>query len=133
MEYVKIGDTEYDVSVVAVVENFNILYTENTSRTVAVGARMFLDPLGTFYGHKVTFKRKHGKENEFDDLFMYISKPRRDGIPVKIVHNQKTLDYEAYISQGERNLKKIDLINKKVYWDEFTVDIIPMEAQVLPE
>lgn len=132
MDYVKIGGRAYDVLVTELSENFNILYSENTGRTMSIGARMTLDPLGTFFGHKVTFQRKQGKETEYDRLFDYVSQPRFDGIPVEIVHNQTTLAYDAYISQGERALKRIDPKTGKVYWDKFSLNIVPMEAQVLP-
>ena len=132
MDIVKIGGKSYDVLVTELSENFNILYSENTGRTMSKGARMTLDPLGTFYGHKVTFERKRGKEDEYDELFTFVSQPRYDGISVEIVHNQKTISYDAYISQGERGLKRIDPNTKKVYWDKFTLNIVPMEAQVLP-
>ena len=133
MEYVKIGGKVWDVLVTEISENFNILYSENTGRTMSVGARMTLDPLGTFFGHKVTFQRKQGNEKEYDTFFEFVSNPRYDGIPVKIVHGQTTLAYDAYISQGERTLKRIDPKTNKVYWDKFSLNIVPMEAQVLPE
>lgn len=132
MDYVKIGGRSYDVLVTELSENFNILYSENTGRTMAIGARMTLDPLGTFYGHKVTFHRKKGNEVEFDMLFDYVSRPRYDGVAVEIVHGQTTLKYDAYISNGERALKRIDANSGKVYWDKFTLNIVPMEAQVTP-
>lgn len=133
MDYVKLGGISFDVIVTEIEENFSILYSPNTGRTIAKGARMVLDPLGAFYGHRVVFKRKQGKEAEFDRLFMFLSKPRVNGILVEIVHNQTTLAYEAYVSNGTRKIKKIDVENKKVYWDSFSANIIPMEAQVLPE
>ena len=133
MNYVKIGGKTYDVLVTELSENFNILYTENTGRTMAVGARMTLDPLGTFFGHKVTFSRKRGHEPDFDALFDYLSRPRYDGVPVQIVHNQSTISYDAYVSSGERALKRIDAKTNKVFWDVFSVNFVPMEAQVLPE
>ncbi len=132
MDYVKIGGRVYDVLVTEISENFNILYSENTGRTMSIGAGMTLDPLGTFYGHKITFKRKQGKEEEFDSLFNYVSQPRYDGIPVDIVHNQTTLAYDAYISNGERVLKRIDSKTGKVYWDSLQLNIVPMKAQATP-
>ncbi len=132
MEYVKIGGKAYDVLVTEISENFNILYSENTGRTMSIGSRMVLDPLGTFFGHKVTFKRKSGKEAEFDKLFDYVSEPRYDGISVEIVHNQTTIKYDAYISSGERVVKSIDEKTGKVYWDVLSLNIVPMEAQVTP-
>lgn len=133
MEYVKIGGKVWDVIVTEISENFNILYSENTGRTMSVGARMTLDPLGTFFGHKITFQRKQGNEKEYDTFFEFVSNPRYDGMPVEIVHGQTTLVYDAYISQGERTLKRIDPKTNKVYWDKFSLNIVPMEAQVLPE
>lgn len=102
MDYVKIGGRSWDVLVTEISENFNVLFSDNSGRTLALGARMTLDPLGTFYGHKITFARKRGQEKIFDEFFDYVSKPRYDGIPVEIVHNQTTLSYDAYISNGER-------------------------------
>lgn len=133
MDIVILGGIKFDVSILEVEENFTILYGSNTGRTIARGARMILDPLGTFYAHKVTFARKRGKEAEFDRLYMFLSKPRYSGIQVEIVHNQTTLKYEAYVSTGLRKLKKFDQENKKVYWDKFTANFVPMEAQVIPE
>lgn len=132
MTAIKLNGREYGALVVELSENFNILYSENTGRTMSQGARMTLDPLGTFFGHKVTFRRKRGFEKEYDELYDFISTPRYDGILVEIVHNQTTIKYEAYVSSGERQLKNIDEKNGKVYWGEFSANIVPMEAQVLP-
>ena len=132
MDIVKIGGRQYNVLVTELSENFNILSSENTGRTMSVGARMTLDPLGTFYGHKIKFARKRGYEAEYDKLFDYISQPRYDGIAVEIVHGQSTIAYDAYVSQGERTIKRIDPNTGKVYWGEFSVNIVPMEAQVTP-
>lgn len=132
MTVCKIGGKEYNVLITELSENFNILYSDNTGRTMSQGAKMTLDPLGTFFGHKVKIKRRQGYEAEYDNLYNYISKPRYNGIPVEIVHNQTTIAYDAYISSGERAIKRIDRKTGKVYWDELTLNIVPMEAQVLP-
>ena len=133
MDYVKIGGIVWDVIVTEIIESFSILYSENTGRTMSQGAGMTLDPLGTFFNHKVTFQRKQGFERQYDDFWNFISIPRYDGIDVEIVHNQTTLKYKAYISQGERALKRIDPKTNKVYWDKFSLNIVAMSAQVLPE
>ena len=130
MDYVKIGGKVFDVLVKEISENFNILYSENTGRTTS-GA-MTLDPIGTFIGHRITFSRKRGKEQEYDDLFNYILTPRYDGIRVEIVHGQATLSYDAYISNGERPVKRIDEKTGLVHWGELSVYIVPMKAQVTP-
>ena len=132
MDWVKIGGHAYDVIVTELERSFNILYSENTGRTIAPGAPVTLDPLGTFYGHKVTFKRKEGYESEFDRLWDYLSMPRNSGIPVEIVYNQTTINYNAYVSSGSQKLKRIDPKTGKVYWDVLSANFIPVEAQVKP-
>lgn len=132
MKWLKIDGREWDVKVLAISENFNILYSENTGRTMSQGARMTLDPLGTFYGHKVTVARKKGEISEFDNLFDFISQPRYNGIKVEAVHGQSTIAYDAYISTGERKVVRIDGATETVYYDAFDINIVPMEAQVKP-
>jgi hypothetical protein len=133
MDYFKIDGKPYDVLVTELEENFTILYSENTGRTLGEGATMVLDPIGTFYGHKVTVKRKRGYESVFDELFDYISKPRYVGMAFDIVHNQSTIHYNGYISNGARKLIKIDESTGKVYWDAISLKIVPMEAYITPE
>lgn len=132
MDYFKIGDKSYDVLVISIEESFNILYSENTGRTMSPTARMILDPIGTFYGHRVTVRKRKGFEKEYDELYDYISTPRVDGIPVEIAHNQETIAYDAYVSNGARAVRTIDVKSGVTHWGDLTINIIPMEAQVIP-
>lgn len=131
--WLQIGGKHYDVTVLSIRESANILYTENSGRTMSRGARMTLDPLGTFIGHKIKVKRKTDNLADFDRLYNDITKPRYDGIKVKAVHDQTTIEYDAYISTAEREVERIDDKGKAVYWKEIDINIVPMEAQVLPE
>lgn len=132
MDYCKIGGRSYDVIVTSIEESFTILYTENTGRTISNG-RMTLDPIGTFFSHKVTFRRSKDNFEEFDELYKFLSTPNYDGFPIEIVHSQQTIKYDAYVSQGTRALQRIAQKISKVFWGELTVNFIAMEAQVLPE
>lgn len=131
MDLVTIDGKKYDVLVTNITETYNILYSEETGRTIADGAPMTLTPIGTFFSHSITFYRKFGNEQEYDRLYDYLSRPRTEGIAVKIAHNQTTLDYEAYVSTGERSLiASNSTLNR---WGEFTAIFTPMKAQVLPD
>ena len=138
MNYFRINGINYEVIVTGIIENFNILYSDNTGRTLADGAPITLDPLGTFIGHKVTIKRKNGHESEYDSLYDLIIKPRRvlkkdDALLFEVAHLQDSIAYAGYVSTGERKLERIDEKTGKIYWGELTLNIIPIEAQVLPQ
>ena len=132
MDCVKIGGKVYDVIVKSIERNFTIVQSLNAGATIAPGARESLDPLGTKIGHRVTFKRKAGCEKQFDALWEDVIQPRYDGVWVELVYNQGTIKYEAMFTSGMQALKRIDPITNKVYWGEFTLDIVPIEAQVKP-
>lgn len=131
-DWLQIDGKTYDVSVLSIRESANILYSKNTGRTISIGARMVLDPLGTFIGHKITVTRKSANVRDYDRLYTDIIRPRYDGMRVKVVHNQTTIDYDAYVSAAEREVERIDDVGKVVYWKEMDINIVPMEAQVLP-
>ena len=133
MNYCVIGGRSYDVIVTGIEESFSILYTENTGRTLGIGAPMTLDPLGTFFSHKVTFRRSKDNVEEFDRLYDFLTIPRYDGFEVEIVHNQTTIKYKAYVSQGTRAIQRIVEKIRKVLWGELSVNFVPIEAQVKPE
>lgn len=134
MNYCKINGKAWDVIVSDITETFNITHSENAGRTIADGAEMLLDPLGTFFSHSVTFARIPGYEKEFDELFDFLSKPRSKGLRVELAHGQKTLAYDAYISTGSRSVKRIHFSDTEttVFWTAFSANFTPMKAQVLP-
>lgn len=131
MDWVKIGGKVWNVKVVELERNFNIMDTENAGRVIAQGA-MTLDRIGTFYGHKITFARDKATISEYDRLWEYLSQPRNSGIPVEIVYNQETIGYDAYVASGTQKLKRIDTGSGVVYWDTFSANFIAMKAQVTP-
>ena len=86
----------------------------------------------------LTIKRKNGHESEYDSLYDLIIKPRRvlkkeDALLFEVAHLQDSIAYEGYVSTGERKLERIDEKTGKIYWGELTLNIIPIEAQVLPQ
>ena len=137
MNYFKVDGKAYNVTVTSLEESFEILYTENSGRTLAEGAPMTLDPIGTFFGHKVKINRKAGFETEYDELYSILAQPRKvakteDALLFEVAHLQNSIAYRAYVSNGVRALKRIDDENGKVYWGELSLNIVPIEAQVKP-
>lgn len=134
MKWFKINGREFNVKVIEIEENFNILYSENTGRVAAVGAALVLDPYGTFYGHTVTVGAKKGHEEELNELFNYISQPRFTGMTVSLPHGNGVITYNAYVSNGRRKIKKIreDVLGNIEYTDyeTFSINFISMSAQV---
>jgi hypothetical protein len=112
---------------------FKIVQSSNAGETLAPGRREVLDPVGTYITYTVTFRRKKGREAEFDKLWDEVITPRYDGVPVEIVYNQTTIKYDAKFISGSQPLKKIDPLTKVVYWEDLKLNIEPVQAQVLPE
>ncbi len=138
MDYFRVNGKSYNVVVTSLEESFEILYTENSGRTLAEGAPMTLDPIGAFFGHKITIKRKAGFETEYDELYLLLAQPRRveepeDALLFEVAHLQDTIAYRAYVSNGARAVIKIDEKTNKVYWGELSLNIVPIKAQVLPD
>lgn len=130
--WLEIDGMVFDVVVKSIKETAQVLYSENTGRNISPGARIILDPLGTFYNHTIVVQRKGNKIREYDKLFNYITQPVYDGFHIKAVHNQTVIEYDAYVATVEREVHKIDDKNKVIYWKEMEISIIAMEAQVIP-
>lgn len=129
--WLEIDGKVFNVIVTSVTENASILYSENMGKTISAGRRTTLDPLGTEFSYEVSVKRRGDDVKSYDELYDYVTKPRTDGFHVKIVHNQTTLSFDAYVTGASRQLSKIDEEGNKVYWHEMSVTITPMEAQVV--
>lgn len=130
--WIDIDGQRFNVSVMSIKQSGTILYSDNTGRTMAQGAPMTLDPLGTFYNYTITVKRNGDDLDDYDRLYDYIMTPRYTGMNITAPHNQGTIQFEAYITATEREVKRIDDKGKKVYWKEMNLNITAMKAQVTP-
>lgn len=129
--FCKIAGRVWNVRIIDLKNNFSGIDGENAGRTIAEGAPMILDPLGTFHYYTVTFARQGGAVDEFDDLYNLLSYPSSQGFDVEIVYNQTMIAFKAYCRNGERGLAKIGH-DGTVYWNTFQAQLTPMTAQVLP-
>lgn len=130
MNYLKINDTAFDVTVAisAIEENFNVLDGANAGRVMA--GRMVRDVIGTYIGHKVTFFNAKSQE-DFDALWDYlIAHSVDDSVMLEAADGQASISYEAYYTSGTRKIRSVE--NGVTYWDEIEINFIPMDAQVKP-
>lgn len=124
----KIDGVTYDVLVTAIAENFTVLEGANSGISL-YRQREIRDLQGVKIGHSITFASDNDPE-AFDRLTTYLFGAVRPYVTMEVVHNQKTITYEAAYNTGSRRVSHIDDENEIVYWDELTVDFRPMEAQV---
>lgn len=129
--FCKIAGRVWNVRIIDLKNNFSGIDGENAGRTIAEGAPMILDPLGTFHYYTVTFARQGGAVDEFDELYNLLAYPYSQGLDVEIVFNQTMIAFKAYCRNGERGLTKIGM-DGIVYWDTFQAQLTAMTAQVLP-
>lgn len=130
--WIDIDGQRFNCTVTSIKQSGTILYSDNTGRTLGLGAPMTLDPLGTFYNYTITIKRNGDDVRDYDRLYEYIMKPRFSGMTIKAPHNQGTIEFEAYISAAEREIQRIDEKKGKTYWKQMSLTITAMKAQVIP-
>lgn len=114
-------------------EYFNVLDGENAGRT-GIQKRMIRDIIGTYLGHKITFFRSGSSEKSvenFDRLWEWLKDHSVDDfVYIRAADNQTAIEYEAYYTSGSRKLSAVaGGIN---FWDEISVNFIPMEPQITP-
>lgn len=94
--------------------------------------REIRDITGIKIGHSITFDTDKDVER-FDALYNYLFGSVRSSVMLEVVHNQKTISYEAAYNTGSRHVAHIDDDTDTVYWSELTVDFRPIENQINAE
>lgn len=127
----KIDGVSYDVLVTAIAETFNVVEGANSGVSL-YRQREIRDLQGVKIGHSITFAPDNDPD-AFDALTTYLFGAVRPFVTLEVVHNQRTITYEAAYNTGSRRVSHIDDENDIVYWDELTVEFRPMETQVNSE
>ena len=130
LNYVKINGISFDanVAISEYEEYFNVLDGDNAGRSTA--GRMIRDVIGTYVGHKVTFFSSKSQK-DFDELWAYLLEHSADDfVWLEASDNQKDISYAAYYTSGSRKLNHVsDGVN---YWDEISINFIPIDATIRP-
>ena len=127
----KIDGKSYDVLVTAVQEAVEIKEGPNIGVAIARN-REIRDITGIMFGHSITFDCDNDPV-VFDELYSYLFENIRPSVMLEVVHNQKTITYEAAYNTGSRSVSRINDDTNEVYWTELTVDFRPIENQINAE
>lgn len=123
---------DVDVAISAYKRSFNVLHGENAGRVLS--GDMILDPKGTYLGRNITFFRKGNDYKSIDALWDYLVAHSldEDGVMLEAADGQSTISFRCYYSSSEQDLVRRDKESGINYWGEFSVNFIPMSAQVRP-
>lgn len=123
-----VDGTEYTkLHVLSLKRSFAVLDGENAGRTM--DAAMHRDVLGTFYNYSLEIDPYDSDPEEYDSFYETISAPV-DSHTVSFPYGGSTLEFEAYVSNGDDELW--DIFRGKNRWSNLTVNFIAMTPQRRP-
>lgn len=109
---------------------FEILDTQNSGRLQNL--RMYRDIGGTFYNYTMEVEPDKRNRADYDTFYEIISSPTPSHILV-FPYAQETLEFEAYVTNGEDSLKIQEEGGKQVNkWKGLSLNFIAMEPQRRP-
>ena len=121
------GVTYPSIRIMSIKRSFSVLDGENAGR-VMTGA-MERDIIGTFYNYAVEVDADNIAPAEYDAFYDVISSPV-DSHTLVVPYAQTTLEFEAYVSNGEDELEIMgDTFNR---WGNLSFNFIAMAPQRYP-
>lgn len=125
-----IDDVDLRLWVTSLKRKFEVLDTQNSGRLQSY--RMHRDIAGTFYNYTMEVIPDKSNRADYDTFYEIISAPVESHILV-FPYNQETLRFEAYVTNGEDNLKIQEEGGKQINkWDGLSLNFIAMEPQRRP-
>lgn len=122
------GVTYPRIHVMSIKRNFQVLDGENAGRSLEI-ARMIRDIKGTFYNYSMEFDANDSDPSEYDALYDTLSAPMDSHIII-VPYAQRTLTYEAYVTQGSDELEL--MFEDRNRWGRMSINFIAMEPQRTP-
>ena len=123
-----IDGVEFTKAVIEVKRTFQVLDGENAGRTI-VNGNMERDVIGTYYNYSVTIDTSFMTLAEYDELYEIVSSPD-DFHMLQVPYGQETYAYEAYITNGSDELKRIN--GTKNYWGSLSFNFIAKSPKRRP-
>lgn len=109
---------------------FEVMDTQNSGRLQSY--RMYRDIAGTFYNYTIEIDPDKSKRADYDTFYEIISSPVESHTMV-FPYAQETLEFEAYVTNGEDNLKIRQEGGKQINkWNGLSLNFIAMEPKRRP-
>lgn len=124
----KIDGESYDVLITAIEERFEVAEGNNSGKSLYKD-REIRDLKGVKLRHNITFSPDADRET-FDNLCAYLFGALRESIMLEVVHDQKTITYEAAYNVGSRRVSYINDRDEVIGWAEMTVEFRSIEAVI---
>lgn len=117
----------YDVDILELKRKFVVMDTKNSGRVADYS--MHRDIIGTFYNYTLKIAPLRGNMASYNSFYEAISDPAYASHSLQLPFGEKTLTFQAYVTQGEDGLK---IRNGRKFWgagDGLSVNFIAMEPQ----
>lgn len=115
-----------NLHIVSLKRSFSVLDGDNAGR-VMTGA-MVRDIIGTYYNYSLEIDPVGTDPGEYDAFYESISAPV-DSHALVVPYAQGTLEFEAYVSNGEDSLVSMYELNE---WGNLTFNFIAMQPKRTP-
>ena len=121
-----IDGVELRVNVMKLERGFSVTDTENSNRLQ--NYKMHREVAGTFYNYTMEVAPHPAHREDYDTFYEIITAPVESHRMV-FPYAQKTLEFDAYVTQGKDTVKQV---NGQNLWDGLSVYFVAMEPQRRP-
>ena len=121
-----IDGVELRVNVMKLERGFSVTDTENSNRLQ--NYKMHREVAGTFYNYTMEIAPYPAHREDYDTFYEIITAPVESHRMV-FPYAQKTLEFDAYVTQGKDTVKQV---NGQNLWDGLSVYFVAMEPQRRP-
>lgn len=116
-----------NIHIVSLKRSFQVLDGENAGRVMT--GEMDRDIIGTYYNYACEIDASSADRAEYDNFYDIISAPVNSH-EITVPYGQKTITFQAYVTNGEDNLAAMYDENE---WGELSFNFIAMAPYRRPE
>lgn len=123
---VKIDDRYFNIVIPqgGLQRSFSVVDTDNSGR--GVNGNMIRDIVGTYYNYGIAFDTRLLDVSEYDALYEILSAPV-DSHSIIVPYGQKTLAFDAYVTNGSDSLLRVDSAGN--HWKGLSINFTAMNPQ----